>query len=106
MRGEDETMDLHSHCCGCHTVSVRRTSSSHACGREEDVRAELQAKRKKNKKKGAKGERQRFRVSTSRLLAQTLPIGGFFKEILFVAKLDIIHRKMSKKRRSSLRSFS
>jgi hypothetical protein len=26
MCGEDETMDLHSHCCRCHTVSVRRTS--------------------------------------------------------------------------------
>ncbi len=26
MCGEDETMDLHSHCCRCHTVSVRWTS--------------------------------------------------------------------------------
>jgi hypothetical protein len=78
MRGEDETMDLHSHCCRCHTVSVRRTSSSHACGREEDVRALSQAKRKKNKRKGAEAERQRFRVSTSRLLAQTLPNSVFF----------------------------
>jgi len=72
MGGEDETMDLHSHCCRCHTVSVRRTSSSHACGGEEEVRALSQAKRKKSNKKGAKGERQRFPVSTSRLLAQTL----------------------------------
>jgi len=78
MRGEDETMDLHSHCCCCHTVSVRRTSSSHASGREEDVRAVSQAQRKKNKEKGAKGARQRLRVSTSRLLAQTLPISVFF----------------------------
>jgi hypothetical protein len=66
MGGEDETVDLHSHCCRCHTVSVRRTSGSHACGGEEEVRALSQAKRKKSKKKGAKGERQRFRVSTSR----------------------------------------
>ncbi len=78
MRGEDETMDLHSHCCCCHIVSVRRTSSSHASGREEDVRAVSQAQRKKNKKKGAKGARQRLRVWTSRLLAQTLPISVFF----------------------------
>jgi hypothetical protein len=53
MGGEDETMDLHSH-CRCHTVSVRRTSGSHACGVEEEVRALSQAKRKKSKKKGAK----------------------------------------------------
>jgi len=79
MRGEDETMDLHSHCCRCHTVSVRRTSSSHASGREEDVRASSQAKRKKNKKKGAKGDRQRFQVSTSLLLAQTLLTSVFFR---------------------------
>ncbi len=72
MGGEDETTDLHSHCCRCHTVSVRRTSSSHACGGEEQVRAVSQAKRKKSSKKWAKGQRQRFRVSTSRLLAQTL----------------------------------
>jgi hypothetical protein len=62
-------MDLHFHCYRCHTVTVRRTSSSHACGGEEEVRALSQAKRKKSKKKGARAERQRFQVSTSRLLA-------------------------------------
>jgi hypothetical protein len=80
MRGEDETMDLHSHCCRCHTVSLQQMSNSHACGREEEVRALSQAKRKNNKKKGAKGEHRRFRVSTSRLLAQTLPTSVFFRD--------------------------
>jgi hypothetical protein len=76
MGGEDETMDLHSHCCRCHTVTVRRTSSSHACGGEAEVHTLSQAKRKE---KGSKGERQRFRVSTSRLLAQTLLTSVFFR---------------------------
>jgi len=60
MRGEDETMDLHSHCCRCHAVSVRRTSSSHASGREEDVRALSQAKRKEIRRKGQKESANAF----------------------------------------------
>jgi hypothetical protein len=60
MGGEDETMDLHSHWHRCHTASVRRTSSSHASGREEDVRALSKAKRKKNKKEGAKESANAF----------------------------------------------
>ncbi len=62
MRGEDETMDLHSHCCRCHTVSLQQKFSSHACGREEEVGVLSQAKRKKNKKKGAKGNFQSRRL--------------------------------------------
>jgi hypothetical protein len=60
MGGEDETMDLHSHCSRCHTVSVRRTSGSHACRGEEEVRALSQAKRKERKKKGQKESANAF----------------------------------------------
>ncbi len=94
MGGEDETMDLHSHCRRCHTASVRRTFSSQASGREEDVRALSKAKRKKNKKEGAKESANAF--ESPRLVFSHKPYLSvfFFKEMFFVAKLDIIHRKM------------
>ncbi len=78
MGGEDETVDLHSHCCRCHTLSVRRTSCSHACGGEEEVRALSQAKRKRARRKGQK---ERANAFQSRLLAQTL-LTSVFKAIL------------------------
>jgi len=61
MGGEDETMDLHSHCCRCHTVTLRRSSSSHACGGEEEMHAFLsRAKRRKRRKKGQKESANAF----------------------------------------------